>query len=194
MKREEKSYLLGLAFIFVLSGCVVRTYPLTRERVDQDTAIGNRGYLQGQAPAGEEKERKTTRTTQMIEIEMHSPIKFERMSGPKYTQEKAEEKKTEDQTLWGNRGYISSSNTPETKEAVSVANVEKYTVQKGDTLQKISKKFYGTTKKWNKIYEANKDTLKGPNKIYPGQTIDVPLNPDQGKAVESFRETQENLK
>src|SRR5512139_2133187 len=31
---------------------------------------------------------------------------------------------------------------------------QNYTVKKGDTLQEISQKFYGTTKKWRKIYEA----------------------------------------
>lgn len=99
--------------------------------------------------------------------------------------------KTEDKTAWGNRGYITESTTPEIAEptpapGVSKAFREKYTIQKGDTLQKISQKFYGTTKKWNKIFEANKDKLKAPNKIYPGQVIDIP--------VESLKEPVENLK
>ncbi len=49
-----------------------------------------------------------------------------------------------------------------------------YTVEKGDTLQKISDKAYGTTKKWKKIFEANKDTLKSPDKIKPGQELVIP--------------------
>jgi nucleoid-associated protein YgaU len=67
--------------------------------------------------------------------------------------------------------------------------MEKYKVQKGDTLQKISQKFYGTTKKWQKIYEANKDTLKGPDKLYPGRTINIPVD-SAGK----LKEPSENLK
>jgi nucleoid-associated protein YgaU len=59
-------------------------------------------------------------------------------------------------------------------------------VQKDETLQKISHKFFGTTKKWTKIYELNKDTLKSPNKLYPGQVINIP--------VESLKEPKENLK
>ena len=58
---------------------------------------------------------------------------------------------------------------------------EKYTVQKGDTLQKISQKYFGTTKRWMKIYEANKDTLKGPDKIYVGQVLNIPM--DGGAAL-----------
>jgi nucleoid-associated protein YgaU len=158
---------------------VVRSYPVTRERIDQDLT-GNRGYLQGQALSQEVKERKTTRTTQVVEVELHSPIKFERMPKTKIAE------KTEDKTIWGNRGLITESTTPEIAEPTFAANIEKYTIQKGDTLQKISKKFYGTTKKWNKIFEANKDKLKAPNKIYPGQVIDVPVEP--------LKETKENLK
>jgi len=177
--------LLGLSFI--LSGCVVRTYRVTRDRVDQDLNIGNRGYLKGEAPAGEAKERKATRSTQIVEVELHSPIKFERMPKAK-PQETQPREKTEDEKLWGNRGYITQSETPEITEPTAgmPTTSERYTVQKGDTLQKISQKFYSTTKRWAKIYEANKDTLKGPNKIYPGQVINIP--------VEGLRETKENLK
>ena len=50
-----------------------------------------------------------------------------------------------------------------------------YVVRKGDTLQKISKKFYGTTKKWRRIYKANRKTLsKGPDKIQPGMQLVIP--------------------
>jgi nucleoid-associated protein YgaU len=49
-----------------------------------------------------------------------------------------------------------------------------YTVEEGDTLQKISKKFYGAARKWPEIYEANKGALKDASKIYPGQVIIIP--------------------
>ena len=49
-----------------------------------------------------------------------------------------------------------------------------YVVQKGDTLQKISDKVYGTTKKWKKIFDANRDILEDPNKIKPGQKLVIP--------------------
>ncbi|MCP4649825.1 MAG: LysM peptidoglycan-binding domain-containing protein [PVC group bacterium] len=49
-----------------------------------------------------------------------------------------------------------------------------YVVQKNDTLGKVSKKVYGTAAKWQMIYEANKDVLKNPNKIYPGQKLRIP--------------------
>lgn len=48
---------------------------------------------------------------------------------------------------------------------------EVYEIQKGDTLGKIAK-HYGTT--WQKIHEMNKDTIKNPDLIFPGQKIKVP--------------------
>ena len=49
-----------------------------------------------------------------------------------------------------------------------------YTVVKGDSLSKIAKQFYGDAQQWKKIYEANKDSIKNPDLIYPGQTFRIP--------------------
>ncbi len=46
-----------------------------------------------------------------------------------------------------------------------------YTVVSGDNLTKIGEK-YGVT--WQKIYEANQDILKDPDKIFPGQELKIP--------------------
>jgi nucleoid-associated protein YgaU len=49
-----------------------------------------------------------------------------------------------------------------------------YTVVAGDTLSKIAKRELGDASKWHAIYEANKDTIKNPDLIYPGQTFKIP--------------------
>jgi nucleoid-associated protein YgaU len=49
-----------------------------------------------------------------------------------------------------------------------------YEVVGGDTLSKIAKKFYGDANKYMKIFEANKDQLKDPNKINVGQKLTIP--------------------
>jgi nucleoid-associated protein YgaU len=51
---------------------------------------------------------------------------------------------------------------------------QKYTVKAGDTLSKISKEFYGNANDYMKIFEANRDKLKDPNKIQPGQELRIP--------------------
>lgn len=47
-----------------------------------------------------------------------------------------------------------------------------YEVKKGDTLGKIAKLYPGMT--WKKIYEANKDIIKNPDLIFPGQKFKIP--------------------
>lgn len=46
-----------------------------------------------------------------------------------------------------------------------------YTVQSGDSLSKIGSN-YGVS--WQKIFEANRDKLDDPDKIYPGQELTIP--------------------
>lgn len=50
-----------------------------------------------------------------------------------------------------------------------------YTIAAGDSLSKIAKREYGNANAWNRIFEANKDVIKDPNKIFPGQKIKIPL-------------------
>jgi nucleoid-associated protein YgaU len=49
-----------------------------------------------------------------------------------------------------------------------------YTVVKGDTLSHIAKEQYGKASKWQVIFEANRDQLDDPDKIYPGQVLKIP--------------------
>jgi nucleoid-associated protein YgaU len=49
-----------------------------------------------------------------------------------------------------------------------------YTVKSGDSLSKIAKHFYGDANKWHRIYEANKDKIKNPDLIHPGQEFTIP--------------------
>ena len=49
-----------------------------------------------------------------------------------------------------------------------------HTVEKGDTLSKIAKEFYGDAMKYPVIFEANKPMLTHPDKIYPGQVLRIP--------------------
>ena len=51
---------------------------------------------------------------------------------------------------------------------------QEYTVKLGDTLSKLAERFYNSSYKWERIYEANKDILKNPNYIYIGQKLMIP--------------------
>jgi nucleoid-associated protein YgaU len=64
----------------------------------------------------------------------------------------------------------SSSTAPESGKT--------YTIAKGDTLSKIAHNEYGDSKLWRKIFEHNKNVIKDPDKIYPGQVITLPAKED----------------
>jgi len=176
MKKEI--WLLGgiLVLSLICAGCSVRTYPLTRDRVDQDLSLGNRGYLKGTAPQ-ETKSRKTTRTTQVLEIELGHPAEVKKTPKAAALAAPIMEEEPLPQT------YASVPVSVEEKPVSAPITFKQYKVEKGDTLQKISQKFYGTTKRWYKIYEANKDILKSPDKLYPGQIINIPLEGGQERPL-----------
>ena len=49
-----------------------------------------------------------------------------------------------------------------------------YTVKAGDTLSKIAKAHYGDATQYPKIFEANRNQLRDPDKIFPGQVLVIP--------------------
>lgn len=51
---------------------------------------------------------------------------------------------------------------------------QSYTVVAGDSLSKIARHFYGDANKWPRIHEANRDQIKNPDLIYPGQKLRIP--------------------
>ena len=70
-------------------------------------------------------------------------------------------------------GGSSTAPTPSTQPSTG----RTYVVEKGDSLSKIAKAEYGDANKWRQIYEANRDIIKDPDLIYPGQTLRLPPSP-----------------
>jgi nucleoid-associated protein YgaU len=69
----------------------------------------------------------------------------------------------------------SSSTAPAPQAAPPAASAARtYTVQSGDSLSKIAKREYGDASQWKKIHEANRDIIKDPDLIHPGQTLKLP--------------------
>jgi nucleoid-associated protein YgaU len=53
-------------------------------------------------------------------------------------------------------------------------DVKYYIIKSGDSLSKIAKQFYGNAMDYPKIFDANKEVIKDPDLIYPGQKIRIP--------------------
>jgi LysM repeat protein len=47
-------------------------------------------------------------------------------------------------------------------------------VKRGDTLSQIAEELMGSAGKWQEIFQANRDVLKDPNKLVPGQNLRIP--------------------
>lgn len=58
--------------------------------------------------------------------------------------------------------------------AAPAAPTRFYTIKSGDTLSKIAKEHYGDANAYTKIFEANREVIGDPDKIFPGQQIRIP--------------------
>ena len=83
----------------------------------------------------------------------------------------SEEKKKNPKADFSNVQSGSASTAP---SPAGPATAGTYVVQKGDSLSRIAKERYGNANQWAKIYEANRDQIKDPDLIYPGQTLKIP--------------------
>jgi len=58
------------------------------------------------------------------------------------------------------------------------AGARTYTVESGDSLWKIAEAMYGNGSKYTKIFDANRDILDDPDRIFPGQVLKIPEQED----------------
>lgn len=76
----------------------------------------------------------------------------------------------------GNVQGVSDVSADQIKAPKQEAKVEYYVIEKGDTLSAIAKRFLGKAPDYPKIFDANREVIKDPNLIYPGQKIRIPLD------------------
>ena len=60
------------------------------------------------------------------------------------------------------------------KDIASPARINVITVQPGNTLWAISRERYGRGILYVQVFDANKDKIRDPDLIYPGQIFDLP--------------------
>jgi nucleoid-associated protein YgaU len=54
--------------------------------------------------------------------------------------------------------------------------VEYYIIEKGDTLSKIARHYYGNANSYPRIFEANREVIQHADRIFPGQKIRIPMD------------------
>ncbi|MCK4916918.1 MAG: LysM peptidoglycan-binding domain-containing protein [Candidatus Omnitrophica bacterium] len=174
--------------IVLLSGCMrVRTYTIEKPRTDMEVQ-GNQGYLSGSSKGVTKKNRfGNSRKISVVEFEFKSKEQETKRYNKKgalkqelFLEEKTLKNEKDEYTLAQDTEYdFLEEVEPLVTEKKEKTKIEKeykyYTIQKNETLQKVSRKFYNTTTKWKLIFDYNKDILKSPDKIYPGLRIKIPI-------------------
>lgn len=79
--------------------------------------------------------------------------------------------------LWDEIKRVGGENPTDIMADIKVADTSVFahhTVKSGESLSKISKQYYGSANKYNKIFEANRDKLKSADLIHPGDELVIP--------------------
>jgi len=76
----------------------------------------------------------------------------------------------------GNIQGISEVRVDDLTAPEATEKVEYYVIKSGDTLSGIAAKYYGKGSLYPRIFEANREIIKNPDLIYPGQKIRIPLD------------------
>ncbi|MCT8339819.1 LysM peptidoglycan-binding domain-containing protein [Luteirhabdus pelagi] len=79
--------------------------------------------------------------------------------------------------LWDEIKRHGGENPSDIMADIKVADTTAYayhTVEKGESLSKIAKHYYGDPMMYQRIFEANRDKLDNPDLIHPGQELIIP--------------------
>ena len=71
--------------------------------------------------------------------------------------------------------------------------MNRYVVQKDDTLAKLAMRFYGDASLWTRIFDANRKSIRNPNLISAGQLLEIPSEMDL-RGQRSGMSTSEQLR
>ena len=72
--------------------------------------------------------------------------------------------------------------TPKTPLAMKPDAPERYVVVRGDTLWSIAQRYTDSPWRWSELWDLNKDEIKNPNRIYPGNIIVLDRAREIGRA------------
>ena len=79
--------------------------------------------------------------------------------------------------LWDEIKAVGGDNPQDILANITVADdsvYHRHTVQKGESLSKIAKHYYGDPMKYKQIFEANTNILSNPDLIHPDQELVIP--------------------
>ncbi len=168
---------LGFAGIALIVGCQAQSRMATRvkdvPRVDLSLEGGNRGYLVGTPPAGNGS-GKTTR--QMVETDVELPTFYKPKAGAQPGLDQMAPPEIEQEELEAEGA--GAKKPPE--------RYETYVVKPGESLWSIAAKpeIYGKATRWRRIFDANRDLLKSPDRLKTGMKLKIPRQTERNEGPE----------
>ncbi|OFZ74696.1 MAG: hypothetical protein A3K03_07240 [Bdellovibrionales bacterium RIFOXYD1_FULL_44_7] len=85
------------------------------------------------------------------------------------------------------KGTIITLEKPETPFVIERSG-EKYLIKLGDTLVKISDDIYGTSAKWRRLWQNNRQLIKDPNKIFAGFYLYYTMTPGDQQEADQLKQ------
>ena len=101
------------------------------------------------------------------------------------------EQKRQQELVEAQKALQKSPKSEDTAEsAIRSAQPTSYTVRRGETLPQIAARpeLYNDMALWPLIYRANRDQIRDPYQLWPGQTLKIPRNFSREEALEARRQ------
>ena len=160
--RTITPYVVGCLAILIADGCrtATRVKEVPRVDLEVENAGGNRGYLVGTPPSA--TAWKTTRQIVETDVEIPSLYTPKRTGAPVSLPAET------------TSGEAPTEATAET--AAPLGPYDTYVVKKGESLWTIAKKheIYGKATYWRRIFDANRNLLKSPDRVRAGMKLKIP--------------------
>ena len=162
---------VGLVGAISIVGCRTATRVAVVPRVDLSLEGGNRGYLMGTPPPP--SEQRTTR--EMVQTDVEVPSWYQPKRSDRSKRMLKEIAPPE----------VDMAEQAGTGTQLAQGTYDTYTVKSNESLWSIAakKEIYGKATRWRRIYDANRDILKSPDKVHAGMVLKIPRDQGKGKTM-----------
>ncbi|MCX7921715.1 MAG: LysM peptidoglycan-binding domain-containing protein [Clostridia bacterium] len=182
-KENIMTYIAAAITCVIIAGLIFAAYIIVWDSKDEVLTVSSEATTQQEASAVQDTEKTAAAEEQSAEQEKEqeqaneqNDVQNEEQNQENNAGEQQQTDKpavnTDSQTE--SDSAVSNGEQPVEQEGSKAGKVTKYEVQSGDSLEKISKKFYNDTTKYKTIMDYN--NIKDPNSITVGQVLSIPMD------------------
>jgi nucleoid-associated protein YgaU len=134
--------------------------------------------LRSRQPDGKQATSKQSVVVALAEVESSSGAVRSRAAVPQAAGSSQAHQPSQPSLQISKQQDIAAATTPSdggSPSAVVVPKIATTVVSRGDNLWRISRVTYGEGMRYAVVYKANRDQIRNPNRIYPGQIFVLPM-------------------